>query len=243
MASTFAELYSDFLDQIKIYTEKLDVTELQFMRELTKGMQEFQKRVEYIHAYADLTRVDDDVPFTLPTDLVRIIELKDSDSNIILGQGFQQFNRNRERYATNKVVTPTKYSIPVTRNNDRGLVRMYQVFNRDLQLYPDMGDTALQCWFVPDLHPISRASAQWEEWFDLPDSFGDRFRNNTVNIHLAPFENAFVNYALASYIRSHGSANYKIFESYFKKEVDHAIMEKPLYNREMFRDYHIAPYS
>lgn len=243
MASTFAELYSDFLDQTKIYTEKLDTTELQFMRELTKGMQKFQKRVEYIYAYADLTRSDLDAPFTLPTDAVRIIELKDSDSNILLGQGFNQFNRNRERYATNKVVTPTKYSIPVARSNDRGLVRMYQVFNRQLELYPDLQDTALQCWFVPDLHPISRASEQWEDWFATADAFTTLFRTSTVNIHLAPYESAFVNYAIASYIRSHGSANYKIFESYFTKEVDHALIEKPLYNREMFRDYHIAPYS
>ena len=43
MASTFLELYSDFQDEVKLYTEKLDVTELSFMRRFTKGIQAFQQ--------------------------------------------------------------------------------------------------------------------------------------------------------------------------------------------------------
>ena len=44
--STFRELYSDFQDTAKLYTEKMDNTEVTFMRLITRAAQEFQLETE-----------------------------------------------------------------------------------------------------------------------------------------------------------------------------------------------------
>ena len=75
MASTFLELYSDFQDEVKLYTEKLDVTELSFMRRFTKGIQAFQQETEYVE-FRDILNRHDDGTYKLPYEYKRIVKIE-----------------------------------------------------------------------------------------------------------------------------------------------------------------------
>jgi drug/metabolite transporter (DMT)-like permease len=73
--------------------------------------------------------------------------------------------------------------------------------------------------------------------------FDTQFRTARLTPVLAPFEQAFSEYALAQFIRSKGSQNYVVFERTYDKAVQEAIANKPLYWKSGFRDYYMAPWS
>lgn len=267
MSSTFAEIYSEFQDAVKIYTTKLDITPLSFMRRLSRGMRHFQRETEYIQA-AIILPIDANNLFTVPNDLNRIIELKDDNGYTIVPQQNNQFFRNQEHWLDGKLETPSDYSIRMqnylrgqaTFNPNRslsrpGMSRMYTLYNRVITIYPDYGDTSLDLYYIPNIDAISQNSTQWVrdpanpgndplfDWYPITTQFDNRFRTSTLHPDIAPYEEAFLNYAIADYIKSQGSANYKVFEQVFLAEVERAKVNKPTYFKEGVRDYFMAPWS
>lgn len=110
--STFRELYSDFQDTAKLYTEKMDNTEVTFMRLITRAAQEFQLETEYLQKIATLNPQTDVngniVGYAVPNDLIRIVELRDPAdlSKRFLSQEFTQYTANMDRDAGPYTETP-----------------------------------------------------------------------------------------------------------------------------------------
>lgn len=258
MASTFAELYSDFLDQAKVYTEKLDVTELSFMRMFTRGMQIFQRESLYVERTVVLNRqnVNGQNVFIVPQDMLLIKDVRNliDDGNgrfteeIFLLQEFGQFNRNKDKWERGYLETPTDYGmrIPHKRSVSDGRgsqVRMCTIWQRELITYPEFEGDRLWLWYYPDIHAISQNSPQWTAWFPYDPNFMNMFRTSSVTDVLKPFERAFLEYALSDFIRSKGSANYAVYQKNFESEIQRAIETKPTYYREGVASYMFAPYS
>lgn len=267
--SAFSELFSDFQDAVKIYTAKLDVTELSFMRLLTQGIQTFQRETEYVEAYAAVQK-DANNRFYMPNDAIRIVEVKDDDGYTFVMQGYDQYTRNLERWQDGYLETPTDYSMYMPRylsgkdddninpNAMRSSItknksRLITIWNRRFLLHPDLDDKVIHVWYIPDLQPISRLSTQWvadpanpgsdpNDWFP-EQNFDVMFRNSSVNPTIAPYEKAFCDYAKAEFIKSQGSANYKIFEIAFWSEINRAKNNKPVKYKEAVRSYMMAPKS
>lgn len=261
MASTFQELYSDFTDLVKIYTTKLDVTPLQFMRLFSKGMAEFQRETEYLEAYVE---VDKDVNgvFTVPVDMLRLVELKDKHGVNFLIQNYEQFRRNVEKTTDGFIETPTNYSIRLkgifnglTYGNVSDTARMAAMWNRRFLIYPDLNDVTLKVYYIPELHPISQNSRQWSDydpntnpapttkWFPFDSRFNTMFSSTGVHPSLSPYESTFLDYAVGTYIKSQGSPNYAVFEKSYAIGVEKAKVNKPSYYREGVASYHMAPKS
>lgn len=257
MASTFAELFSDFQDQVKIYTEKLDLTEFAFMRLFTKAMQVFQRETEYVQKYVDVPYNVTDEVFYVPDDMLRPIEVKDVDGYTFVWQEYTQYTRNLELYADGYIDTPVNYTIRMPQYRNGNLARYITQYNRQFHIYPEnrytgTADDTLYLWYIPDLHPISQNSSQWNYndtlgnpagWFPHDTRFDMMFRTTSVNNSLAPYEDAFLNHAIAMFIRSQGSANYRVFEKTFWDEVERAKWNKPVLFREAVRPYYLAPYN
>ena len=267
MASTFAELYSDFKDSVKIYTEKMDVTELEFMRFLTRGMQVFQRDTEYIEAYAEITKGTDG--FFIPDDMIRPVVLKDINGYTLLQQNFKQYTRNLEKWTDGYLETPTDYSMRMQSylaeqanlratndGMDYSTSRLYSIYNREIFMYPDYSDVTIYMWYIPDVHAISINSSQWSTWdsttktfatpylwYPIDTQFTDMFTTRGINVLLAPFEEAFLDYAIAKFLKSQGSANYKVFEQSFKETEQWAKENKPQKFHEGVGEYMFAPYS
>lgn len=248
MASTFAELFSDYQNLAKVYTEKLDFTPFQFMRDFTRGMQKFQRETEYIERLQTIQRNQNNL-FQLPQDCLRIIEIRDEDGQIILEQDYRQFRRNVDKYDLGYVDTPARYTYRIRKlvfpdglPGNIPVQRMWAVFDRFLYIYPAYNGNSLNIYYIPDIDVFSATSNQWSGWF-VPNAFTALFNTARVTPPLAPYEDAFVKYALMEYIRSKGSINYRIFENEFLMEVEKAKLNKPLYYREGTADYRFSPWS
>lgn len=181
MASTFKEMYDDFVDSVKVYTEEMDVTPVLFMRWLSKAIQKFQRETLYIESYAQLNYDVNNQLFRIPPDFMMTIELKDNFGVTILQQGFQQQNRNVELWEGGYLETPTDYGmriagytaerLPPTAINSRdrdliieGMPRMYNIYNNILTIFPYYDDTILHLWYYPEIQVFSITSEQWSTY-------------------------------------------------------------------------------
>lgn len=251
--STFYELYSDFQDAIKSYTEEIDVTPLAFMRLYSKGMQYFQRETEFIERQVEITYDDTNSRFIIPDDVLRMIAVKDSNDYSILLQDFQQYIQNIERWKNGTMEVPVDYARHLMPTyHYASYPRIATIYNRVLMLYPYNSDTSLYIYYVMDIHAISSDSSQWNRlddngnpvgWYPLDQRFDLMFKQASVTPTLKPYEDAFLKYAIAEYIKSKGSINYKVFEDWYMQEVERGKMNKPLYYKEGSTKYMMAPYS
>jgi len=106
MSSTFMEMYSDFQDTAKLYVEKLDVTEVAFMRFLTRGIQIFQLDTEYVEKNVRLTP-DANGDVYVPEDLKRYIEIKAIKTAVTNTDLLNVLNSNESYHVT--FLSPTQY--------------------------------------------------------------------------------------------------------------------------------------
>lgn len=257
MASTFAELFSDFQDLSKNYTEKLDVTELSFMRYFTRGIQEFQKQTEYVEKTWIVQRGVDPDPaiFIVPDDMLRIVDVRavtssstGLDESIFLLQDYTQFKRNQDKWVNGYLETPTDYGLRIRNKATasgryRDQIPIATIWRRELLTFPEYTGDELSIWYIPDLHAISETSSQWTPWYPYATNFMTNFTTMKVTPELAMFEQTFLDYALSMFIKSKGSANYKVYEQSFQQSVEWAKVNKPILYREGVADYMFAPYS
>lgn len=238
MASTFYELFSDFQDKIKQYTETLDVTEYQFVRLITRGVQKFQRDTEYIEAMATIPRNPSAPFYNMPLDVLRVIMIVDSNGIETVINGTDQGQRMREMQNTRYARTPRVHDYQLRTN-----AQLATMYNNVLTITPDTGEPFYTMYFIPDISAISSSSTQWATWFPHTVNFIPMFMSTGIPRALVPYEEACLNWAVAEYIKSKGSANYVVFENNYKSEVKQAILNKPLYNKQQARDYFMSPYS
>ncbi len=245
MATRFVELYADFQDQIDIYVPKLKVSELLFMRLLSRGAQIFQRETKLIEAKLELLRNANGV-FQLPEDILEIKEIRDKDSNP------EQWLRAVDEIKAGRPSVAQHYSygigdyyfhsFPVERLVPLGTeVPIASVYSRILHIYPD--DSAkypsLWLWYIIDLQPISESSPQWAAWQPFDVNFETMFRGATINPVLSPYQDALVAFAIAEYLKSKGSVNYQVFEQKFWLEIERAKLNKPEYYQELYGEYNM----
>lgn len=265
MASKFNELYSDYQDSIKLYTEKLDFTERMFMRQISKGMQKFQRETHLIETMKILDRGTDG-NFYLPGDVLLVTDIADDDGNRLLQQSHEQYLRNQDKWPTGKLETPTDYILrtnykmntdigkprmPAGCCDDGGTIRLVSIWSRRIYIYPEYTGDQLFMKYIPDIHAFSENSDQWNTqdaggtptgWF--PDSrFDTMFRTTSITPTLAPYEDEFVSFAISRFIMGKGSANYKVYENKFMDAIAMARIAKPIYFAEGTTDYFMAPWS
>lgn len=248
--STFAELYSDFKDSVKVYTQKLDLTPLMFMRRITRAAQVFQRESELVETLIPLTRANTSVLFQIPDDFLREVELRDSEGHPILILKSTQLNRiNDQITATGINETPASFSYRITPyDNDSPkpmttTARMATIYGKDITLSPDSGDLTLSLWYIPDIQTISETSNQWVAWYPWNTNHESQFVSTGLPQQLTPYERGILNFAIAEYLRSLGSKNYQDFMFVYKEELQMAKINKPTRFKEGRRDYYMAPRS
>lgn len=237
MASTFRELYDDFRDSIKVYTEKLDVTEMLFMRYLTRGMQVFQRETEYMETWLTVTKDSQD-RFQVPNDSIHIVGVLDDSGNEMMLTDFQQFRRLLGLAENDYMETPVDYSMRLPTE-----ARVVSTWNRVFHFYPDYTKDSITVHYIPDMEAISRSSNQWTAWF-AADAFETYFNTASLSPSFAPFEETFLDYALYRYFKTQGEIKHaQMYMQEFRAGIKRGTIEKPRYFREGRRPYQMAPYS
>ena len=260
--STYAELYDDFKDKIKWYTEKLDVTPFSFMRTFTEGVSNFQRETRYVENMVDILP-DINGDFTIPDDYLYQVELRDINNKPILILDPLQFQRICDQWSTNRIETPVNYSYRISNrlvsgnsfapfrdpdwldNVKGGLARFATIYQRKLKWFPVhlQGDTKFTFWYIPELQVISRSASQWVNWFPHDANFEPLFYTQQLYPSLIPYEKGFVSYAVWKWLQSQGNVNYKVFENEYNVELARAKENKPIYYQEGVSVYNMAPHS
>lgn len=229
MASTYSELYSDYLDNIKQYAEKLDVTPMSFMRAVTRATQLFQRETEIIETSYTIN-IDANKDFVLPTDVLRIIEVSDVNNVVMLFNEATQFTRNIEQMTTTGLGEGVTIASHFTSIDPENPKRLVTVHNRKLYISGfTTGDTKLNIRYIPDIPAFSKNVALWSAWFVNEDSFETEFDKDSILPGLSHYENAMVDMATAYFIKSQGNANFKVYEQSFWAEVQKAKDNKATY--------------
>jgi hypothetical protein len=247
MASLFAELYADFIDSAKVYQEKLDVTPISFMRRYTRAIQQFQRDTEYVEAIVDIAKAATPPYFILPRTAIRVLEVRDMNSRPILLNSYLQISRNLEIQGNRTYETPIDYDTRLQQYTQA--TALGTVYNREINFQDAANHSTIRVYYVPDLPAFTAPEAVpdlndiWAAWFPIETNFEAMFTTRRLHPAIAPFEEAFLDKALALYIRSLGNANYRVYEEAYKEEVQNAIILKPTYFKEAVADYFIAPYS
>jgi hypothetical protein len=256
MASTFAELYGDYQDTAKVYTEKLDVTPVTFMRQLTRGMQIFQRETEYVERVVVLSKAAGEPFWVVPQDMLRAVELREyinDETRPLIFQSYPQLSRNIEVNRSLHNNVPTTHDLRGTNQAGRGgwtsETKRASIYGREIYMYPGYSGTLIDLYYIPDIlaftqpaNPVTAAD-QWAAWFPIETNFNPLFITARITPSLAPYESAFVDFALASFIKSKGSPNYQIYEQSFYQHIERAKLNKPQYYRQGAADYFLAPYS
>jgi len=250
--SSFAELYSDYKNTIDNYVPKVNITEVQFMRDYTKGMQEFQRSTKLVEAFATLT-VNVDETFNAPRDMLFFTEAKDENNFTLVIQDFSQFARNQELWDDGQLVTPLDYALrmPEYRQDFEHGGRLLAYYPRKFQVYPYDDDTEIYLWYVPDLHAFSNLSFQWNTgtlaapagWFPLNTNFFDKFREAGVVWTLQPYEDTFLDWALMKFCENRHDDTALYYRKKYYEAVNRAILEKPTYMKEAVVEYNMNNFN
>jgi hypothetical protein len=242
MASKFDELFSDFKELVKVYTDVLDVTPLIFMRFLTQGVQIFQRETEIVQKAIILAQTGDPPVYMMPDDMFRIIEIRDYNDIPVRLQSFEQFKRNVDLYESGYRRTPNTDITPLLGNklSDWNNMRLATVWDRRILMHPWIDDTSIAIWYIPDLSPISRGSDQWTDWYIDEESFDTQFKTTSLTPNLQPYESALVDYAISTYLKSKGNANQKVYEEMFYTAIQLETSKGKTYFQQGGSDYYMG---
>lgn len=270
MAGTWKELHDDFLQEILLYTEQVTLTPPQIMRYLTKGMSEFQRRTAIAEDVKTLTMngadtvTDIDARFPVGTDILEIIEVRDTNEKQMLIVGYQQFRDIKQRADSGERgyhETPAHFSRIRERDsadvNDviwentysRGMTRICTVYATDLLRYPPLAaDTSFEMRYRPDYPQFSSFETYWAAWFPLDTAFDAQFVATGPPDQIRKWSSSFVAYGVAQFLRSQNvlSGEQPLWLQYmeeFNNIVNSAIESKQHLQHELVAPYNLSPYS
>lgn len=260
MASTYEELYSDFISDISRYTQNATITDVQFMRSLSIAAQEFQRLTKVVTSEKKLFRANS---FALGDDVHEIVELQDAAGNKLLSMPYSQFRQEFERVgadlesetslaryygARNRAETVYRYDIdkkpPDTGDGDYGAhTRIWTVLYNSVVLYPDMGDEYLSMIYHPDIHAFSKNSPQWSAWFPYDTKFNKLFKEQSLGEELSKWEQAIVFRVVARYAVHLLDKD----KSYAMRKEAEAMVAQANKKQQLYKTgsspYHVSPFS
>ena len=260
MGSTYAELFAEFNDDIKSYTEKLDVTELSFMRTLSQGMKLFQRGTKLLEKAVNVTKALSVPYYTLPVDTYQIKMINEINSDgtegaTIVMQDLSQQYHNMQTNSYGYGSTPRNNDLPLHNGynfytNNKVRSRTFSIYNRNIVIEPDYPDS-IAIYYYLDFPAFSQPDSgvddifnYWKDWYPINSAnFATQFVSQRMPYDIAPYEKGILSYAVSEYLKRKNSQNFIYYKSEFEQEIQYAKDNKQCYHTEMYVDYNISPYS
>lgn len=246
MSSTYRELHDDYRQRLLAYTEKAVITERHFMRALTKGISDFQRRTNYVEGTKTLTSAD---TYALGNDVLTIREIRDSDGVRLVLMADQQYRTTVDQSRAgimgyHDMPLQPSFRTDATLLPDWGAIsRICSVWDNKLVAYPFVTDEVFTLYYIKNLHPFSSNSDQWSAWFPDEGDFMGQFDSTAIAPELAPFEDTFVTYAVARYLEDIGHAMAATMQAKYEGMCAEAREMKPQLMTEGTSPYNVSPYS
>lgn len=146
--SLMTEVYADYKNEIRSYTQDIVPTPFMFMRDYSIAMSEFQKETKYIEASLKIEPVNN--KFYVPADYYYMTQVLSPCGNILEERSAKQFD-----YRFNKNIYYSAH-MGIEPYSGRGF---YTIYNGEIVVDKDY--EALYIRYIPHLHPISESSEQW----------------------------------------------------------------------------------
>lgn len=265
--STWKELHDDFLQRLLLYVEDLKITPQQVMRYLTAGQSDFQRRTRLVVSSKLITPVIPVVPlravigtqYPLGDDVLSIVEAVDQRRKAVQMMEYSQYQNEVERanppdrwMGTNEASRHRGYmrkrdEHPMQEwNNASGTGAHYVgcVWENTLLVYPDDRTEDITLHYEMALHPYSSSSPQWAAWFPEQTNFFLQFTTSRVRPEIGPYEQALVEYAVASHLRAlNDQEKAALTMAAYNGIVAEAIENKPSYYSGGQAAYNLSPFS
>ena len=259
MGSTYAELYADFREKVKSYTERIDVTPLSFMRILTQGMQDFQAKTAYMERAVEITKDTVKPYYVLPIDCLYEVMINEMNSdgtegNTIVKQDLSQQYNNMQKNSMGYGSTPRNHDLDLRggynfRLNNTVRSKTYSIHNRNIVIEPSYPDKIVVYYIVdfpaftqPD-NSVDDIFNYWKDWYPIDTNFNAMFTTARLPVELARFERAYLNFAVAEYLKNRSSQNFIYSETIYNNEVQYAKETKPIRYNQGNVEYNLSPYS
>lgn len=246
MSSTYRELHDDYRQRLLAYTEKAVITERHFMRALTKGISDFQRRTNYVEGTKTLTSADS---YALGNDVLTIREIRDSDDVRLIVMSDQQYRTTVDQskagaYGYHDMAMHPALRTDATLLPDWGAVaRVCTVWDNKLVTYPPVTGETFTLYYIKNLHPFSSNSDQWTDWFPAEGDFMGQFASASISPELSPYEDTFVTFAVARYLEDIGHAMAATMQTKYESMCAEAREMKPQLMTEGSSPYNVSPYS
>lgn len=262
--TTYEGLYHDVLSTIGLLHESAKYPPLQFMRDLSKALNDFQMRTRVVEAEKKLFRQSG---FELGSDVLGIREIADEDDNRLLMVSYEQNRGIFETYVEGRTdaddadsprarlgkpsygTTPANFDLQ--RNPpDTGIspwdksTRLCCEHNNRIIVFPDLGDKWLQLYYYPNLELFHQSSKQWRAFFPADTAnFDTAFTEAGVGDKIQPYEQALCDWVTQEWYVREGSDKFKVYYARYETTVRRAAEKPRAQSREMVTDYRMGAYS
>lgn len=255
-ASSWKELYSDFQSGVREFTARLPITESQFMRDITRGISEFQKQTKIIQREKTID-VENEV-FPLGDDVSTIILVRDKHGSDLLSQSPEQLSRTMDNRNIGLNDAGRQFSYRITRDPGRYVdtrynpirngwigfpnsVRYYTRYANNIEIAPfSSDDTEITIRYILNYHPFSSLSSQWAAWQNS-DQFLTLFGTTGVPDEFSAWELAFLSFVRYEHYLRVGNALFAEEKKNFDTEVQRAILSKQQHFEQGQSEYNISP--
>lgn len=252
--STYKELYEDFTDIINRFTQKVQVTQQRFMRDIADAMNEFQMRTLLLEKVSVITLQSGNFWFDLPEDCFIVKEIQDPNGRVIIPQDYAQASRaNQVQQNGVNERMPLDYDYQL-RKSYGSPSRYFSIVDRRILVSsgnyimtstpPDI--STITVFYYPTVDRFSSTSVNWwADWYANGGlDFETLFRTTTMPTPLNQYEEYLINYIVMKLSESMNNIdNANIHSRKFEYGIQRAIAEKPSYFTEGKIPYKMSPRS
>jgi hypothetical protein len=226
MASTYSDLYKDYVGDLQAFVAKADTSELHFMRLITQGINTFQNETRYVDRTTILT-LGEDGYYDIPNNILSIYEVRDVNNKLYHPLGWTQFNQVSDEH---------KFYRQMQDERHFPHYGYYAFFGLKLKISRIIteSNTNLYIKYSPVFEMFSENSTQWSDWID-DDDFRTAFDTTGVWDELARYEQAFTAFAVGTHVSTklgampinNVSSFIKLKLGFFNDQMEQAKRNKP----------------
>ncbi|GIW57178.1 MAG: hypothetical protein KatS3mg083_123 [Candidatus Dojkabacteria bacterium] len=239
---SWKEYYDVFRDDVGLYIEKLNVTELRYIKWVAACVRRLQSTIRLVIKEKELLYDSNKKGYPLGDDVLQIILLADSQNNELLSTGIKQFQMTYERSLIGMNEEPMNFSL----NKDLPYLdkwgkeaMIYTVIDNVVRIYPDYKDKLRLVYYI-DYHDFTPYSTQWQAWF-VNGSFYPDMLQTVPPPEYAQFDIAWKPYCLREYHRQIMSEIWKDYDREYREAMQLLEMRKPVINKETRSPYYPIP--
>lgn len=243
--TTWNELFDNFTNESLLYREKLPITDQAWMQDVSRALQDMQRRTKYVTRTKTLNRTgatENRGVYPLGDDVLEILLVNDADNIQAVSTSMRQnqVQMEQEGLSLNEVPFNRSLKALIPRREGWGMEnRLFRVHNNEVHISPDpLAPVTLH--YVLDIGYFSPTAAYWAAWFPYTANFAPQFTQKIPD-ELSPYVAGIVPYTVMRYLKRLLTPNYQVYAQDYEQEVQILLSNKQQFFTEGTAPYNISP--